>query len=62
MEYVEAGLCIDKVYSFVRCVGRSLIHYDNQMSILVMFQHLPQELDHFLRTDSLFVQFEDEPA
>ena len=62
MEYVQARFGSDIVHGLVRCVRRGLIHNDYQMSILVMLQHLPQKLDHFLRTNSFFVQFEDEPA
>ena len=62
MEYVQATFGIDIVHGFLRCVRRGLIHYNYQMSILVMLQHLSKELDDFLRADSFFVQLEDEPA
>ena len=58
---MQARLFVNIVHGLVGRVGRCLIHYNNQMSILVMLQHLPQELDHFLRADALFVQFEDQP-
>jgi len=45
----------------VRDVGRSLIHNNHQVPLAMMPQHLPQEANHFLRRDPLFVQLKDQP-
>lgn len=37
-------------------VRRGLVHDDHQVAARVMFEHLREELDHFLRGDPFFQQ------
>ena len=62
MKNMQASLFLNIPHRLLRRVGRCLVHDYHQMPFLMMLQHLPEECDHFLRTDSFLMQFENEPS
>ena len=62
MKNVQTSLLFNIRHRPVGRVRRSLVHDHYQVPFLVMLQHLPEEFDHFLGTDSFLVQFENEPT
>src|SRR5579859_4370225 len=62
MKYMHTSLAFNIRHRLLRRVRWRLVHDDHQMPFLMVLQHLPQESDHFLRTDALFVQLEKKPA
>ena len=59
---MQARLLLDIRHHPLGRVRRSLIHDYHQVPGSMMFQHLPKEGDHFLRTDAFLVQLENKPA
>src|SRR6516165_11479520 len=62
MEHVQPGPAGNVVHRLVRDVRWSLIHNNDQVPLAVMLQHLPQEADHLLRRDPLFMKLKDQPT
>ena len=56
MKNVQTNLFFNIRHGPVGRVRRSLVHDHHQVPFLVMLQHLSEEVDHFLGTDSFLVQ------
>ena len=58
MKYMETFLIVDKCLRLLRRVRPCLIHDHNEMPSLVVSEHLPQELNDFIRCNPFSVQTE----
>ena len=59
VEDVQSVLAVDESIGLFGHVRRCLIHDNNQVSPLVMLQHLGKELDHLLGSDAFLMEPED---
>jgi len=62
MENMKPVLAFNTRRCLFRDMRRRLVHYDDQVSLAMILQHLGQEVNDLLRSDPFVMELEDQTA